>query len=85
MTPTPEEVIDKYFTYNEFDKKRVIQAMQEYAEAYQKTHSEQKDKEIEELRNILDECRLQFEYLNGKFGETGTTNNILSKINTNKP
>lgn len=44
------------------------------------------DKEIEELKNILDECRLQFEYLNGKFGETGTTNNILSKIiNTNKP
>ena len=29
---------------------------------------------------LLRECRLQLEYLNGKFGETGTTNSLLSKI-----
>lgn len=31
--------------------------------------------------DLLDECRLQLEYLNGKFGETGTTNNLLARLN----
>ena len=30
--------------------------------------------------NILNECVLQLEYLNEKFGETGTTNALLSKL-----
>jgi hypothetical protein len=33
-------------------------------------------KEIE----LLQECKLQLEYLNEKFGETGTTNALLTKI-----
>lgn len=32
--------------------------------------------------DLLDECRLQLEYLSNKFGETGTGNNLLSRINT---
>ena len=28
---TASEIIDKYFSYNEFDKKRVVAAMEEYA------------------------------------------------------
>ena len=29
---------------------------------------------------LLQECILQLEYLNEKFGETGTTNALLSKL-----
>lgn len=29
---------------------------------------------------LLQECKLQLEYLNEKFGETGTTNRLLTKI-----
>lgn len=32
------------------------------------------------IRELLTECKLQLEYLNEKFGETGTTNSVLSKI-----
>ena len=31
-------------------------------------------------RDLLRECRLQLEYLNEKFKETGTTNALLTKI-----
>lgn len=30
--------------------------------------------------NLLNECKLQLEYLNDKFGETGTTNALLAKF-----
>lgn len=33
-----------------------------------------------EQKTLLQECRLQLEYLNDKFGETGTTNQLLSKL-----
>ena len=33
-------------------------------------------------RDLLRECKLQLEYLNEKFKETGTTNALLSKIDT---
>lgn len=33
------------------------------------------------MRELLLECKLQLEYLNEKFGETGTTNALISKIN----
>lgn len=29
---------------------------------------------------LLQECKLQLEYLNEKFGETGTTNSLLKKL-----
>lgn len=35
-----------------------------------------------ELVEALDEARLQLEYLNKKFSETGTTNSVLSRIKT---
>ena len=38
------------------------------------------DERIEWLETSLDDCRLQLEYLSEKFGETGTTNAILTKI-----
>ena len=42
-------------------------------------------KQMENEKNVLlDECILQFEYLNEKFGETATTNLILTKLKTNK-
>jgi len=34
----------------------------------------------EKLRELLEECKLQLEYLNEKFGNTGTTNALLVKI-----
>jgi hypothetical protein len=47
--------------------------------------SELKAEEGEE-KNLLQECRLQLEYLNEKFGETGTTNALLSRLpNPPKP
>ena len=33
-------------------------------------------------KELLYECKLQLEYLNNKFGETGTTNVLLSKLNS---
>lgn len=33
-----------------------------------------------EMLEMLKECKLQLEYLNEKFTETGTTNSLLSKI-----
>jgi hypothetical protein len=35
----------------------------------------------EQEKKILQECKIQLEYLNEKFGETGTTNALLPKIN----
>jgi hypothetical protein len=42
-------------------------------------YSEQQN---EKAIDLLDECRLQLEYLSQKFGETGTGNNLISRINT---
>lgn len=39
-----------------------------------------KDTRFDELLKMLSECKLQLEYLNEKFTETGTTNSLLSKI-----
>lgn len=39
-------------------------------------------KEYDTLVDILDEARLQIEYLHKKFGETGSGNNILGRIKT---
>jgi hypothetical protein len=33
-----------------------------------------------ETLELLQECKLQLEYLNEKFGQTGTTNSLLAKI-----
>lgn len=38
------------------------------------------DNKYTETLNMLKECKLQLEYLNEKFTETGTTNSLLSKI-----
>lgn len=43
------------------------------------TPKEHSEGEIE-ARDLLDECRLQLEYLNDKFKETGTTNSVLAKV-----
>ena len=37
---------------------------------------------IEELIDVLDEARIQIEYLHGKFRETGTGNSVLARIET---
>ena len=31
-------------------------------------------------KELLQECKIQLEYLNDKFGETGTTNALLTKL-----
>lgn len=42
---------------------------------------EEQAKEIEKhQQDLLNECEIQLEYLNQKFGETGTTNALLSKL-----
>lgn len=33
-----------------------------------------------ETSELLQECKIQLEYLNEKFGQTGTTNALLAKI-----
>lgn len=38
------------------------------------------DTKTSEMLGMLKECKLQLEYLNEKFTETGTTNSLLSKI-----
>ena len=37
---TASEIIDKYFSYNEFDKKRVIEAMEEFADQFKYDYSQ---------------------------------------------
>ena len=37
---------------------------------------------MSEQMQLLLECKLQLEYLNEKFGKTGTTNALLSKIDS---
>lgn len=37
-------------------------------------------KERDKLLTLLQECRLQLEYLNQKFPSTGTTNSLLGKL-----
>lgn len=34
-------------------------------------------------QDLLNECEIQLEYLNQKFGETGTTNALLAKLKNN--
>ena len=36
----------------------------------------------EELIDVIRECKLQLEYLNQKFPQTGTTNSVLSRVDT---
>lgn len=38
--------------------------------------------DLNDAIDLLDECRLQLEYLSNKFGQTGTTENVLGRINT---
>jgi hypothetical protein len=40
------------------------------------------DLKQDKFASLLDEARLQIEYLHKKFGETGTGNNMLSRIET---
>ena len=35
---------------------------------------------VARMSDLLGDCRLQLEYLNQKFTPTGTTNNILARI-----
>lgn len=37
---------------------------------------------VDDQNNLLQECKLQLEYLNEKFGETGTTNALLCRNGT---
>lgn len=37
---------------------------------------------METNKELLQECKLQLEYLNEKFGQTGTTNALIAKIDT---
>jgi hypothetical protein len=39
-------------------------------------------KKAQGLVDLLDEARLQIEYLHKKFGETGSGNNVLARIET---
>src|ERR1044072_4005396 len=39
-------------------------------------------RERDEAVELLDECRLQLEYLNANFTATGTTNNVLARVKT---
>lgn len=43
---------------------------------------EQAEQKIDKLTDILDEARLQIEYLHKKYGEKGSGNNILARIET---
>jgi len=48
-TMSAEEIIDKYFKYNEFDKKRVVEAMEEYRNQpieFNPPHSAQHEAEV---------------------------------------
>jgi len=38
------------------------------------------EEKVKKMRDVLAECKLQLEYLNEKFGETGTTNQLLGKV-----
>lgn len=45
-----------------------------------KIETNSEDTKASEMLDLLKECKLQLEYLNEKFTETGTTNSLLSKI-----
>lgn len=55
-----------------------LEAMHEYGKNCQSDIQSN----LNDAIDLLDECRLQLEYLNGKFGKTGTTENILGRITT---
>jgi flagellar biosynthesis chaperone FliJ len=42
----------------------------------------QLEKERDSAIELLNECRVQLEYLQQKFRETGSGNNVLSRVNT---
>jgi len=50
-----------------------------YSAAVQQSVHPQSDAQ-QRYVELIHECRLQLEYLNEKFGETGTTNSVLSRI-----
>ena len=59
MKTTAAEIIDKYFLYNEFDKKRIVQAMEEYAVEYAKSLKEDKWISVQEkLQGMCSSCKI---------------------------
>ena len=55
----------------------IINAMEEYAALQVQEIKEERDK----AADLLDECRIQLEYLDKRF-PTGTTPNVLSRVET---
>lgn len=59
MKTTAAEIIDKYFLYNEFDKKRIVQAMELYAVEYAKSLKEDKWISVQEkLQGMCSSCKI---------------------------
>lgn len=89
---TAAEVLIKWIGYGELPinpNDRVIRAMEEYAaqqaEGYKYTNEilavghNRLNRENEKMIELLEECRLQLEYIDRRF-PTGTTPNILSRV-----
>lgn len=92
---TPEEILDKnieehgkhipYSEKNDFYKKLettqraiILESMRQYAGS----QNNEIQGNLNDAIDLLDECRLQFEYLSNKFGKTGTTENVLARLTT---
>jgi spore coat polysaccharide biosynthesis protein SpsF (cytidylyltransferase family) len=56
--------------------------VERYRIGYEAGATEWAGKAQQKLIDLLDEARLQIEYLHKKFGETGSGNNVLARIET---
>ena len=83
----PQESYDSpYFTPAEVDEKETDISIEKLVRYYKSGFLTPQDFErvlksfIDRKDNLLHECKNQLEYLNEKFGETGTTNQLLGKL-----
>ena len=65
------------WTSGEFARKQIIRTMEEYTAQQVQEIKDERDKAME----LLDECRIQLEYLDKRF-PTGTTPTVLSRVET---
>lgn len=64
---------------SQLDFKKIMGNIVSFFNKNKKNNKEMKNN-LDEHIDLLMECKIQLEYLNEKFGETGTTNSLIAKI-----
>lgn len=75
-------LMDEWLSINTKSRTHSAESAIRLAEMYQKSREEYKDQHTVPLIEVLEEAKLQIEYLHRKFSKTGSGESVLSRIET---